>query len=141
MPYQTPNQIPSQFRSLYRSILRELSARPSLNCTILSDPSPLQCRIRQVFSSINSQSVNSVNSEQSLQSLADNVSSQRAARGYSARPDRQLREGEQYLQYLRAQRKYLTLLERYNPGANMDEEKRVRLTARRVGMELPDTGK
>lgn len=33
---------------------------------------------------------------------------------------------------------YATLLERYNPGMNMDEEERVRLTARRVGMDLPD---
>ena len=33
---------------------------------------------------------------------------------------------------------YATLLERYNPGMSMDEEERVRLTARRVGMELPE---
>jgi ATP synthase assembly factor FMC1, mitochondrial len=32
---------------------------------------------------------------------------------------------------------YITLLERYNPGMTMDEEDRVRLTARRVGMEMP----
>ncbi|KAI0996325.1 hypothetical protein K3495_g11854 [Podosphaera aphanis] len=43
----------------------------------------------------------------------------------------------QFLQYFRAQRVYVTLLEKYNPGMNMDEEERVRLTARRVGMELP----
>jgi ATP synthase assembly factor FMC1 len=29
------------------------------------------------------------------------------------------------------------LLERYNPSLDMDEEERVRLTARRVGMDLP----
>ncbi|KFX89670.1 hypothetical protein O988_08554 [Pseudogymnoascus sp. VKM F-3808] len=45
---------------------------------------------------------------------------------------------QQYLQYLKAQRQYATLLERYNPGMNMDEEERVRLTARRVGFELPE---
>jgi hypothetical protein len=28
-------------------------------------------------------------------------------------------------------------VERYNPGMNLDEEERVRLTARRVGMEMP----
>lgn len=33
---------------------------------------------------------------------------------------------------------YATLLERYNPGMGMDEEERVRLTARRVGMDLPE---
>jgi hypothetical protein len=33
---------------------------------------------------------------------------------------------------------YATLLERYNPGMNMDEEERVRLSARRVGMNMPE---
>jgi hypothetical protein len=41
------------------------------------------------------------------------------------------------VEYLRAQRKYVTLVERYNPGMNMDEEERVRLSARRVGMDMP----
>lgn len=44
---------------------------------------------------------------------------------------------EQYLQYLKAQRMYATLVERYNPGMNMEEEERIKLTARVVGMELP----
>ena len=50
----------------------------------------------------------------------------------------QVEEAEQFIQYVRAQRMYATLLERYNPGMNMDEEERVRLTARRVGMDMPD---
>lgn len=54
----------------------------------------------------------------------------------SAHP-RAAHEVEQFVAYLRAQRTYTTLLERYNPGMNMDEEERVRLTARRVGMDLP----
>lgn len=33
---------------------------------------------------------------------------------------------------------YATLVERYNPGMNMEEEERVRLSARRVGMEMPE---
>jgi ATP synthase assembly factor FMC1 len=45
---------------------------------------------------------------------------------------------EQFLHYVKAQRMYATLLERYNPGMTMDEEERVRLTARRVGMDLPE---
>jgi hypothetical protein len=49
-----------------------------------------------------------------------------------------LDHANQFLQYARAQRVYATLLERYNPGMNMDEEDRVRLTARRVGMDLPE---
>jgi hypothetical protein len=32
---------------------------------------------------------------------------------------------------------YVTLVERYNPGMGMSDEERVRLTARRVGMNLP----
>ncbi|PBP17781.1 Ras guanyl-nucleotide exchange factor [Diplocarpon rosae] len=47
-------------------------------------------------------------------------------------------QAEQYLQYAKAQRMYATLLERYNPGMNMDDEERIRMTARRVGMEMPE---
>jgi ATP synthase assembly factor FMC1, mitochondrial len=54
----------------------------------------------------------------------------------SQSPDR-LQELQQYVLYLRAQRMYTTLLHRYNPGMGMDEEERVRLSARRVGMDLP----
>ena len=92
----------SHARSLYRSILRELPHRP------LSQPSPIQQRIRHSFS------------------------------GESA-GSHQLEEAEQYVQYAKAQRMYATLLERYNPGMSMDEEEKVRLTARRVGMNLPET--
>ncbi|PVH84648.1 hypothetical protein DL98DRAFT_512072 [Cadophora sp. DSE1049] len=49
-----------------------------------------------------------------------------------------IEQAEQYLQYVKAQRMYATLLERYNPGMNMEDEERVRLTARRVGMDLPE---
>lgn len=41
------------------------------------------------------------------------------------------------MQFVQQQRLYSTLVERYNPGMDMSEEERVRLTARRVGMELP----
>ncbi|CCU76859.1 unnamed protein product [Blumeria hordei] len=44
---------------------------------------------------------------------------------------------EQALQYARAQRLYVTLVERYNPGMAMDQGEKIRLTARRVGMQLP----
>jgi ATP synthase assembly factor FMC1, mitochondrial len=50
----------------------------------------------------------------------------------------QLASTEQFVRYLYAQRKYVTLIERYNPGMNMSEEERVKLTARRVGMEVPE---
>lgn len=76
----------------------------------LSTPSPVQRRIRTSFSTT------------------------------TLSPDSitlQVEQAEQYIQYMKAQRMYATLLERYNPGMSMDEEERVRLTARRVGMELP----
>ena len=93
----------TRVRSLYRSILRELPHRP------LSDPSPIQQRIRTAFSDHSHNDVTN-----------------------------QLDQAEQHVQYAKAQRMYVTLLERYNPGMYMDEEERVRLTARRVGMDLPE---
>lgn len=39
--------------------------------------------------------------------------------------------------YAKAQKTYAILLERYNPGMTLDEQEKIRLTARRVGMELP----
>ncbi|KAL9640226.1 MAG: hypothetical protein Q9164_000413 [Protoblastenia rupestris] len=52
----------------------------------------------------------------------------------------QIDEAEQFIRYAKSQRMYATLLERYNPGMHfMDEEERVRLTARRVASEQPNT--
>ena len=47
-------------------------------------------------------------------------------------------EAEQFVQYAKAQRMYATLLERYNPGMSINEEDKVRLSAKRVGMTLPE---
>lgn len=44
---------------------------------------------------------------------------------------------EQFVAYLQSQRQYATLVERYNPGMDMSDAERVRLSARRVGMDLP----
>ncbi|KAF2036495.1 hypothetical protein EK21DRAFT_105815 [Setomelanomma holmii] len=106
-----------QIRSLYRRILRELPL-PSANNTSsaipsrtahhkLSSPSTLQKRIR------------------------DTIVRQPAS------ATSQIQEAEQFAQYVAAQRTYITLIERYNPGMGMSEEERVRLSARRVGMDLP----
>ncbi|KAK0644797.1 hypothetical protein DIS24_g8522 [Lasiodiplodia hormozganensis] len=108
---------PTQIRSLYRRLLRELPARnpkhaPSTRSSqpVLSNPSPLQQHLRKQLAT--------------------------PPAGHAARAPT-LEETEQFWQYVKAQRLYITLLERYNPGMNMDEEERVRLTARRVGMDLP----
>ncbi|KAM0668915.1 hypothetical protein ACQRIT_003836 [Beauveria bassiana] len=99
---------PAHLRSLYRAILRELPPRP-----ILAAPrSPLHAQLRSTFSS------SSGGGDESAAVHSPAVAAELVA-------------------YLRAQRTYATLLERYNPGMGMDETERVRLTARRVGMDLP----
>jgi hypothetical protein len=103
-------------RSLYRRLLRELPLRSP---SILANPSLVQQHIRADFAASTSSA--------SLRHQAESKS-----------PERKLAEAEQYVQYLSAQRVYSTLLERYNPGINITEEDRVKLTARRVGMDLPD---
>ncbi|KAL7811463.1 hypothetical protein V8C44DRAFT_358263 [Trichoderma aethiopicum] len=110
---------PATLRSLYRSLLRELPPRP-----ILSSPrTPLHHRIRSSFA-------------------ADGSPSSSSPASASPPADQhQVDLGHQLVAYLRAQRMYVTLIERYNPGMDMDQTERIRLTARRVGMDLPSLGK
>jgi ATP synthase assembly factor FMC1 len=104
-------------RSLYRRFLREMPTRtPSL----LANPSPLQKHIRTDIATTSSPD---------SPSLAHQLKTKSA--------EARVQEAEQYLQFVQQQRLYSTLVERYNPGMDMTEEERVRLTARRVGMELP----
>jgi len=103
-------------RSLYRRLLRELPHRS------LANPSPLKSHIRADFSSTNSPLL--------PQSLSHQLTTKS--------PASRVQEAEQYIQYLKQQRVYATLIERYNPGMNMSEEDRVQKTARRVGMDLPE---
>ncbi|KAK0385238.1 hypothetical protein NLU13_7714 [Sarocladium strictum] len=99
---------PAQIRSIYRSLLRELPPRP-----LLSQPrAPLYARLRQTFDT-------------------------KATTSSSSATQLPAEHGEQLVAYLRSQRTYAQLLDRYNPGMNMDDEERVRLTARKVGMDLP----
>ncbi|RCI09983.1 hypothetical protein L249_8651 [Ophiocordyceps polyrhachis-furcata BCC 54312] len=61
--------------------------------------------------------------------------------GFSSSPPTTTRPStaatEQLLVYLRSQHQYAALLERYNPGLYMDQDERLRLSARRVGLRLP----
>ncbi|KAF2400884.1 hypothetical protein EJ06DRAFT_529978 [Trichodelitschia bisporula] len=109
-------------RSLYRRLLRELPARPpppgkrvppTIRSHLLSNPAPIQSHVRERIIAT------------SLQAKAED---EHAAARQAA---------DQMVQFLRAQRMYATLIERYNPGMGMSEEERVRLSARRVGMDLP----
>lgn len=91
-----------------RSLYRSLLRELPPRPLLSRDPSPVHSRIRATFSDP------------------------------SAAHPSAAHEVQQFVSYLRAQRTYVTLLERYNPGMGMDEEERVRLTARRVGMDLPE---
>ena len=140
MSRQIPNHILFQSRSLYRSILRELPARLPSSHTILSDPSPLQRHVRRAFTEpLSRQARGAAENGNCTQVATGDLPGEPRTQDIDSHIKRRLQEGEQYLQYVRAQRHYLTLLERYNPGVNMSEEDRLRLTARRVGMELPET--
>ncbi|KAK5114411.1 hypothetical protein LTR85_010234 [Meristemomyces frigidus] len=119
-----------QARSLYRRLLREL---PSRTPSILANPSPIQQHIRADFASPSPTAPTSSNASDSTSESAPPSLQHQLQKP----AEKRLEEAQQYLHYLRSQRQYITLLERYNPGMNMDEEERVRLSARRVGMNLP----
>ncbi|KIY00358.1 uncharacterized protein Z520_04043 [Fonsecaea multimorphosa CBS 102226] len=110
-------------RTLYRRILRELPPTPQPRHTL--PRSPIHASIR---SHLQQQQQQTGNTSTGATPAGAAVTDQQLAR---------LQELEQFVMYLRAQRMYGTLLQRYNPGMGMDEEERVRLTARRVGMDLP----
>ena len=100
-------------RSLYRRLLRELPVKDQTTRTQhqkLSAASPLQKRLRSQLTA-------------PLNPAATEAS--------------QAAQAEQFVQYVQAQRTYAMLIERYNPGMGMSEEERVRLSARRIGMNLP----
>lgn len=101
-----------KLRALYRSFLRELPPRPVLS----KNRSPVHQRLREHFH------------PETSPVAAATLGSEKAF----------VAQAEEYLAYVRAQRTYVTLLERYNPGMGMDEQERTRLTARRVGMNLPE---
>lgn len=97
-------------RQLYRALLRELPRRH----LSLSTPSP-----------------------SSSSSSSDPIKRRFRTQFEQSSSLASIQQCEQFVQYAKAQRMYATLLARYNPGMDMDQEERVRLTARRVGMDLP----
>ncbi|RAH58389.1 hypothetical protein BO85DRAFT_274193 [Aspergillus piperis CBS 112811] len=96
----------------YRALLRELPRRT------LSTPTPLQHRLRDMYTTTNNQGVVDADAQESLR-------------------QHRLDQANQFAIYAKAQRVYAELVERYNPGTTLDEEERIRLTARRVGWDLP----
>ncbi|KAK0911856.1 hypothetical protein LTR91_024688 [Friedmanniomyces endolithicus] len=104
----------TQARSLYRRFLRELPTRtPSL----LANPSPIQQHVRLDFAAAATTPTPSSNTTNSGSPSSLQHQLQKSV-------EQRLEEAQQYIHYLRAQREYLTLLERYNPGVNFSEEER-----------------
>ncbi|CAI7621195.1 unnamed protein product [Penicillium glandicola] len=114
-----------QARTTYRALLRELPRRQ------LSTPSPLHQHLRAIF-----------RSEPVPETLPLSQTKSNALPFSIPKTDEErtlrVQEADQLAQYARAQRVYCELLERYNPGMSMDEEEKIRLTARRVGFDLPE---
>lgn len=112
--------------STYRALLRELPRRK------LSSPTPLHQRIRALYRApiANASPQHQSPPQTQSQTQAENESHTEALQ-------HRLQEAEQMALYARAQRTYATLVERYNPGMTMDEKEKIRLTARRVGWDLP----
>ncbi|KAG0153235.1 Complex 1 LYR protein [Penicillium digitatum] len=113
-----------QARTTYRALLRELPRRS------LKTPSPLHQRLRTLFRSVPATS--SLQSESQSNALPFSIPKTEEERIL------RVQEADQFARYARAQRVYSELLERYNPGMSMDEEEKIRLTARRVGFDLPE---
>ncbi|KAK4862591.1 hypothetical protein LT330_002724 [Penicillium expansum] len=114
----------NQARTTYRALLRELPRRS------FTTPSPLHQQLRAVFRSTPATSAfQSESQSNTLPFSIPKTDEQRTLR---------VQEADQFAQYARAQRVYSELLERYNPGMSMDEEEKIRLTARRVGFDLPE---
>ncbi|KAI4720999.1 hypothetical protein E4T48_02681 [Aureobasidium sp. EXF-10727] len=127
---------PTTLRSLYRSLLRELPPRTS------SSPSPLATHLRNTFASLPPTTPTSAFTRATLSDAESTSATMASSSGLSGigatkSATQKVQEAQQLAEYLKAQRMYVTLVERYNPGMNMNEEERVRLTARRVGMDLP----
>lgn len=98
----------AKIRSIYRSLLRELPPRPIL----VRPRTPIHSQLRKHFI---------------YQPQQWNPTERKVG----------LAAAEQYKAYFRAQRHYVSLIEQYNPGMGMSQEERVRLSARKVGMDLP----
>lgn len=124
-----------QARSAYRALLREHPRRNLLQSSPTStstSTTPLHNHLRELFRNgvpTTTATATDPNAEKTNQEEESEVERQRGIQ--------RIQEAQQVAQYAKAQRTYTSLLELYYPGMSMDEEERVRLTARRVGLDLP----
>lgn len=121
-----------QARSAYRALLREHPRRNLLQSTSPAtspNTTPLHNRLREMFRNGGEPANPSPAKREEDGSETDRQ-----------RDLQRIQEAQQLAQYVKAQRTYTSLLELYYPGMSMDEEERIRLTARKVGWDLPVTG-
>ena len=130
----------SQLISLYRSFLREL---PPLRLSSRALPGAPQSAKSSSppRPAPKPPSIQRGPLHHQLRALIASTSTQSSAARNAPAPDMEklpsIRQASQLLEYLKAQRVYVELLERYNPGLTLEDQDRIRLTARRVGLNLP----
>ncbi|EPQ29855.1 uncharacterized protein PFL1_02528 [Pseudozyma flocculosa PF-1] len=133
MAATTPATSPASLRSLYRTLSRSIrrsSAASTFATGSKRTVSPLQHYIRDVLTS--------TEAGPSTSTLPFGGPSSSGSSG-SGDIDVRQRTLANLASFLHNKTRYLDLLERYNPSHGMSEEERVRLTARRVGLDVPIT--
>lgn len=133
-----------QARSVYRALLREHPRRNLLSptssssantSTSTSTTTPLHNHLRELFRSGAAPTTEA--KTKTAQSKSRKEEEKEDSEIEYQRGLQRMQEAQQVAQYARAQRTYMSLLEMYYPGMSMDEEEKVRLTARKVGFDLP----
>ncbi|TFK56052.1 hypothetical protein OE88DRAFT_704475 [Heliocybe sulcata] len=110
-------------RSLYRSVLRELRKGVS---TILSDMNG-SCSSEQSVAPRPNRNKTILSS---FRTMFEKSRDEESSESFSA-------DMENAITFLRSQRTYKELLERYNPLVDLTAEERIEATARRVGLNMP----
>lgn len=137
-----------QARSVYRALLREHPRRNLLSPTSSSSANtntststttPLHNHLRELFRSGAAPTTTEAKTKtaQSKSRKKEEEKEKEDSEIEYQRGLQRMQEAQQVAQYARAQRTYMSLLEMYYPGMSMDEEEKVRLTARKVGFDLP----
>ncbi|KAF3908838.1 hypothetical protein ABW20_dc0100659 [Dactylellina cionopaga] len=115
--------------SLYRTVLRELPpivTRVPATSTPNTHRLPVHKYLRGYFYHGVDGTASGARERKRLQTWPDHVTILRI---------------RQTIRYLAAQRSYVGLLERYNAGLSDDKQDRIRLAARRVGLDIAELGK
>lgn len=139
-------QAPTTARSLYRSLYRELSRQHIVASQIHlkkdRDRAEALRKYQQMKAAAAGQSASALPPIEDPK--APRYASDALRQHFVSRPAELQGSTQRYvesaLSFLSSQRQYNYLLEYYN-GSTIDEEKRIELSARRVGLALPDEPK